>query len=304
MKPQSNLFTLVPSVTLRLAMGLAALGIPASLHAASARPNLAPYKPSGWDGSITVLDDDGSAKVGFAVANLTKVDVTASFRVQLLLDGESVQRWKYNSLKGFYYARVTGFNLGRLTTGWHTLELRVDSSAEIRESVESDNTATLRFEVQDDDVLTWPLPASKTTISQHYGVTWSQNSAKNHTGIDITAPKGTKVYAVKGGEVTKVGSLGMSSTGEDWGNYIIVGHEGDQWTSCYLHVKHSMRVGDRVEEGDVIGTVFKDHLHFGIRKAGTSSMSPRGALPKKSSSGSDPAFPEKFVDPESLTFES
>ncbi len=154
------------------------------------------------------------------------------------------------------------------------------------------------------NTLIWPLP-SRAPISQSFGVLWSANSSKKHTGIDIAAPKLTAVKAAKSGTVSRVGWLGSDAkTGEDWGNYVIVSHDNDSWTTCYLHISSKLRVGAEVAAGSTIGTVFKDHLHFGIRIAPASSISPKGALPIINGTTSDPTFPEKFAHPTNYIFTS
>jgi|GEM_PF-5284689 len=268
-----------------------------SVHAAS--PNLVPYKRSSWDNRpiVMVTYDDGDARGSWAVTNAGNKDVTKYFYTKLYVDGEYIERWKTDSLKKGKYVSQS-FNLGKLTTGNHTVKIVTDSSDRVDESKESDNSYTLTFKIEDEDVLTWPLPSDYTQYSQSFGEKWSANPSKKHTGLDLPAPKGTKVYAAKSGRVSRKGDLGNG-----WGTYVIVSHDNNTWTTCYLHVRHSLSVGDTVSEGDKIGTVYLDHLHFGIRKAPTSAISPKGALPA-SSGADDPKFPEYFVDPRDYDFET
>lgn len=89
-------------------------------------------------------------------------------------------------------------------------------------------------------------------------------------GINIVAPAGTSVSSAEGGEVAYVGSgiRGM-------GNMILVRHDNG-YISVYSHLE-SMLVakGDRVEKGDMIGTVGETgqvdtaQLHFEIRDGKT-----------------------------------
>ena len=150
------------------------------------------------------------------------------------------------------------------------------------------------------DSLAWPLPAGNKTINQRFGELWSENAAKRHTGIDIDASEGTDVYAVKDGVISKKGSLmDGSRRSADWGYYLIVAHDNGGWTTAYLHISpiSTLEVGTSVRQGELVGRVFHDHLHFGIRATGTDMISPRGALPSILDASGDPAFPEKFVDP-------
>ncbi len=89
---------------------------------------------------------------------------------------------------------------------------------------------------------------------------------KMHTGIDLSAPRGTKVYATGNGKVVKAGK---SSGG--YGKVIIIDH-GFGYKSLYAHL-HSVdvRKGQKVKRGEFIGTVgntgrsIAPHLHYEVR---------------------------------------
>ena len=92
---------------------------------------------------------------------------------------------------------------------------------------------------------------------------------KLHTGVDLRAATGTKVYAANKGTVT---TSGYSSA---WGNYIIISHGGGI-TTLYAHLsKRSVSKDDKVKQGDIIGysgnTGYSTapHLHFEISKNGS-----------------------------------
>jgi murein DD-endopeptidase MepM/ murein hydrolase activator NlpD len=89
-----------------------------------------------------------------------------------------------------------------------------------------------------------------------------------HQGLDLAAPLGTEVYAVREGVVTE--------QGEDtiYGKYIIIQH-GDNWVSLYGHLSEIDTVLlSRVRSGTVIGKVGSTgqstgpHLHFELRQHG------------------------------------
>lgn len=91
---------------------------------------------------------------------------------------------------------------------------------------------------------------------------------RNHNGLDLAAPAGTEVYAVREGVVTE--------TGEDavYGKYIIIRH-GDNWVSLYGHLSKIDTVLRRtVESGTLIGRVGSTgqstgpHLHFELWQNG------------------------------------
>jgi len=86
-----------------------------------------------------------------------------------------------------------------------------------------------------------------------------------HAGIDIPAPTGTPVKAVMAGTVTQIT---RSTAASGPGNAVTVVHSGNRATS-YLHL-HEIHVaeGDRLEQGQVLGTVGQTgatypHLHLG-----------------------------------------
>ena len=93
-----------------------------------------------------------------------------------------------------------------------------------------------------------------------------------HTGIDLTAKKGTSVGASASGTVSKIYSDDM------WGTTIEIEHENGI-TTIYssMSSKVSVEKGQRVETGQAIGTVDntakielaeESHLHFAVKKDG------------------------------------
>lgn len=91
---------------------------------------------------------------------------------------------------------------------------------------------------------------------------------RNHNGLDLAAPAGTEVYAVRDGTVTE--------TGEDavYGKYVVIGH-AEGWASLYGHLsKIETSLRRRVESGTLIGKVGSTgqstgpHLHFELRQNG------------------------------------
>jgi len=108
----------------------------------------------------------------------------------------------------------------------------------------------------------WPTTGK---VSSLFGPRRVAIGSSNHQGIDITAPRGTPVYAADGGEVFFVGILG------GFGNLIKIEHDNGHVT-YYAHLS-SMYVGEgeRVYRGQHIGgvgmtgTASGNHLHFEIR---------------------------------------
>jgi murein DD-endopeptidase MepM/ murein hydrolase activator NlpD len=123
-------------------------------------------------------------------------------------------------------------------------------------------------------------------ITQDYGVTWSRNAAKTHTGVDISARRGTPVPSMSGGTVEEVVSLG-----NDDGRAVVV-RESNGTARAYLHVDPSVRRGDPVFPGTIIGTVYRDHLHYNVCRR--VEYCARGALP---TNRPDPAYPNDPLFP-------
>ena len=105
------------------------------------------------------------------------------------------------------------------------------------------------------------LPVSG-SISSRFGV--ARRSGR-HTGVDISAPRGTDIHAIFDGVVTFSGRM------RGYGNTIILDH-GNGLESLYGHnYRNYASEGDRVSKGDTIASVGKSgnasgyHLHFEIR---------------------------------------
>jgi murein DD-endopeptidase MepM/ murein hydrolase activator NlpD len=93
--------------------------------------------------------------------------------------------------------------------------------------------------------------------------------SKFHFGMDFTAPLGTDVYATGNGTVVDV-----SSSQRGLGKHIIIDH-GFGYTTIYAHLNNfNVRVGQKVQRGDIIGFVgstgmsVANHLHYEIKLNG------------------------------------
>jgi murein DD-endopeptidase MepM/ murein hydrolase activator NlpD len=92
---------------------------------------------------------------------------------------------------------------------------------------------------------------------------------KFHYGMDFTAPAGTDIYATGNGVVTSV-----QSSQRGLGKNIVIAH-GFGYSSTYAHLSNfNVRVGQKVQRGDVIGyvgntgTSIANHLHYEIKLNG------------------------------------
>jgi len=89
---------------------------------------------------------------------------------------------------------------------------------------------------------------------------------KMHTGIDLTAPKGTKIHATGDGVVVQA-----SGSSGGYGNIVKIDH-GFGYITYYAHQsKILVKKGQKVKRGDVIGLVgstgrsVSSHLHYEVR---------------------------------------
>lgn len=120
----------------------------------------------------------------------------------------------------------------------------------------------------------WPLPAGNNVITSYYGnrIDPFTKTSRNHTGMDLSAGKGTNIYAAKSGVVT----TSVLGSGANWayGNYVVISHS-DGTTTLYAHMNsRNVKQGQVVKQGDVIGFVGTTgrstgyHLHFEVRVNG------------------------------------
>ena len=118
-----------------------------------------------------------------------------------------------------------------------------------------------------------PIPVQHVSARQLQD-TWgnARSMGRRHEGIDILAPRGTKVTSTTEGIVT---SLQGNPLG---GNVVWILGPAGSW-HYYAHLekhKRGLKVGDTVHKGDVIGYVGNSgnarhtvtHLHYGIYLTG------------------------------------
>lgn len=125
----------------------------------------------------------------------------------------------------------------------------------------------------------WPVPGYY-KITSHYGSRWGTT----HRGIDISGSgiMGAEITAANSGEVIFVyngcshnyGKKKSCGCGGGFGNYCMIDHGGG-YVTVYGHAsKITVKEGQHVTTGDVIGTVGSTgystgaHLHFEVRVNG------------------------------------
>ena len=118
----------------------------------------------------------------------------------------------------------------------------------------------------------WIVPCSYVCVSSAYGPRTppKKGASSWHHGVDLAGPKGTPIYASRGGTVTSA-TYGSAS-----GYYVSINH-GDGYSSSYLHMTHYVvKAGQQVSQGQLIGYMGSTgvstgpHLHFSIYYNGQS----------------------------------
>ncbi len=115
----------------------------------------------------------------------------------------------------------------------------------------------------------WPVPLSYKRISSAYGYRTLFGVREFHRGIDIPAAGGQPIYASNGGKVI------TATYHSSYGNYVVIDHGGGKST-LYAHAsKLNCKVGQKVNQKDVIayvgttGNSTGNHLHFEVRINGS-----------------------------------
>jgi len=120
----------------------------------------------------------------------------------------------------------------------------------------------------------------RSSISQAFGCTGYRTNPRHgscrhfHDGVDIAAPKGTRVRASADGYVAYVGFSPWDNGSRAY--VVIIGH-ANGYESVYAHLQPQRRVraGQRVKRGDVVGTIGMTgltsgpHVHWEVKKGGT-----------------------------------
>jgi murein DD-endopeptidase MepM/ murein hydrolase activator NlpD len=148
------------------------------------------------------------------------------------------------------------------------IEIPVAAPATIRNSIQGlkPSNSIDRTAPSSSSVFIYPL-TTPATISSRFG--WRTHpltgSRRFHSGVDIAAPTGAPVVATASGTVVSAGWNG------GYGNAVIIQHNDTQQT-LYGHLsKVSVKLGEMIAQGTIIGLVGSTgnstgpHLHFESR---------------------------------------
>ncbi len=122
-----------------------------------------------------------------------------------------------------------------------------------------------------------PLQDSDFRLTSPFGMRRSPFTKKAdfHAGLDLAAHTGVPIYAPADGKVTFAGRYPLKQSVAWWryGNMVSLRH-GDRFITLFGHMDQvEVRTGQRVRQGDIIGTVgntgwsTNPHLHYEIRQS-------------------------------------
>ena len=143
----------------------------------------------------------------------------------------------------------------------------MDAEIARKEKELADQLAKSGTKITSENGYLWPL-SGYTNLSSLFAGRIDPFTGKKatHTGIDVPAPKGTKVLAAKSGVV-----ITSAYNAGGYGNYVVVSH-GNGNTTLYAHLSsRSVKEGDTVKQGQTVGLVGTtgrstgNHLHYEIR---------------------------------------
>lgn len=96
---------------------------------------------------------------------------------------------------------------------------------------------------------------------------------RNHAGNDLQARNGTPAVASIGGKVIYAGH----NSGYQW-NAVVLGDDGNAYRYA-THGPLSVKLGQRVEQGQPVGTIARGHLHFEVIPQGSPALKQMVARP-------------------------
>jgi hypothetical protein len=204
-----------------LAAGLVVLlGSGTPTFAQVSRPNLTPYRPSGWTGKVvvsrttgTMADSTGLTSgdtlyVDWAVINNGAAATGARFYTALYVDGVSKQAWYADpAVNPGAIRQVTDYSIGSLSAGTHTIRIKTDSTGAIAESNEADNEYTKTITIVLPD---WaPASLNGKILELSDGVSKLCFGPNNSVAIDLPVAEGHYSYTKLG---AKSASLSLTLT--------------------------------------------------------------------------------------------
>lgn len=126
--------------------------------------------------------------------------------------------------------------------------------------------------------LLWPTDYA--VVTQAFGASpeiYRRWNLPGHEGIDIRAPRGTKVYACADGKVARVDTYDGDPAKQPYGNSVRLQHR-DGYLTVYAHLQTVLvklgavvTAGQPIALADSTGNSSADHLHLTLKKAGATA---------------------------------
>ena len=120
-----------------------------------------------------------------------------------------------------------------------------------------------------------PVPSDQFVLTSPFGTRISPftRTTDVHKGLDLSAPRGTPIFAAADGVVTFAGRYPIKQSVNWWrfGNVVVINH-ADRFITIYAHCDTTtVTRGQRVQQGQTIATVGSTgwstnaHLHYEVR---------------------------------------
>ena len=261
--------------------------------------------------SVTINDKEITFAIPAAYEKADDWRIQVSGRYQMgengtmsvhLIDNDGTTgRWKGG--EGAYSVPLTDYDLDQFESLTLWAFLTDEDGKELEREVDllsardshGDDVVLSGLDVSaDEPTWAWPVPeyqeVTETFGTRVHPITGKESS---HDGVDISAPEGVAVLAVRSGTVAETGWDDAD------GNYVLLDH-GDGLTTLYGCLSTvSVQTGDAVTQGDVLGAVGQTgaatgpHLHLEAAQDGT-LYDPLSWFP---------VLPETALKPEAVTLQ-
>lgn len=211
---------------------------------------------------LRIPPQDGACHLVLGTRGLTIRDIAAEYEVE---NPNVIIESAFNNLYGFspddappggLYLFIPG-GIGPVVTWNPGYEAETDASGNtVFVTFGSGQSGSCgRVEAGGGELWSNPLPNGR----------WVRGFFPGHTGIDLSAPTGTPIYAANGGPV-----LFSGTSAYGYGEAVVLGHGA--WSTLYAHMSQRLaQCGQYISVGSVVGYVGSTgrssgpHLHFEIR---------------------------------------
>ena len=215
---------------------------------------------------------EGKAEVGVIVSVYTEYEESIAYKTETNYDSSKYDTYSVTTQSGVKGLKKVCANITYLNG--EKQETEIIKTEVLKEPVNkkvtkgSKSSAAQSFKdkiniVPSPDRLLMIFPLE---ITKNIRITSYWGDGRNHKGMDLASPKGTKIYAAADGKVI------FSGTKSGYGKCVIIEHYDGKTKTLYAHAS-ALKVskGDKVKAGDVVALVGStgrstgNHLHFEVR---------------------------------------